>query len=301
MPRKLTVREKNRNRLALEEWAARLSDVPSAVRTKPPTISNSDLCAVYPMGDPHFGMYAWAAEAGEDFDLAIAERITYRAIDELVAAAPPAREAVILELGDFFHSDNSQNRTEASGHALDVDTRWARVLAIGLRAMVYVIKAALRKHARVTVRIVQGNHDTHSSSALALALDAHFRNERRVSIDLSPAPRWYYRFGRVLIGATHGHQCRPKNLPAAMASERSRDWGETEFRYFHFGHVHHKTVTEHPGCITESFRTLAPRDAWHAGQGYSAGRDMQCITYHRKYGERVRHTCPVQLLTARRR
>ena len=247
------------------------------------------------MGDPHFGMYAWAAEAGEDFDLRIAERLTYAAIDRLVASAPPARHALIIELGDFFHSDGNASATTA-GTPVDVDTRWARVLSIGLRAMVYVVKAALRKHERVTVRIVQGNHDTHSSSALALALAAHFRSARRVTIDLSPAPRWYFRFGKTLIGATHGHQCRPKNLPAAMASERARDWGETEFRYFYYGHVHHRNVTEHPGCVTESFRTLAPRDAWHAGQGYSAGRDMQCIVMHKRFGERVRHTCPVAML-----
>ena len=252
------------------------------------------------MGDPHFGMYAWGEECGDDFDLKIAERITYAAIDQLVASAPRAKHALIVELGDFFHADNSQNRTEASGHALDVDTRFARVLQIGLRAMVYVIGATLRKHDRVTVRIVQGNHDTHSSSALALALDAHFRAERRVTIDLSPAPRWYFRFGKTLIGATHGHQCRPKNLPAAMASERARDWGETEFRYFYYGHVHHRNVTEHPGCVTESFRTLAPRDAWHAGQGYSAGRDMTAIVHHRKFGEVERYTCPVSLIGGKR-
>jgi hypothetical protein len=34
---------------------------------------------------------------------------------------------VILNLGDFFHADNELNRTQVSGNALDVDTRYAKV------------------------------------------------------------------------------------------------------------------------------------------------------------------------------
>ena len=253
------------------------------------------------MGDPHFGMYAWGAEAGDDFDLGIAKRLTYAAIDSLVESAPPAKEALIIELGDFFHSDTPHNRTEASGHALDVDTRWARVMQIGLDAMVYVIGAALHKHERVTVRIVQGNHDPQSSYALALALGAYFHQEPRVIIDRSPAPFWFHRFGNVLIGATHGHTCKPDKLPVIMATDRASDWGKTDFRYFYHGHFHHKRVSyEHPGCMVEGFRTLAAKDAWHAGAGYRSGRDMVCIIHHRKYGELERHTWPVAMLKSKR-
>jgi hypothetical protein len=298
LPRRLASKEKFRRQRALEQWAAELCESvePSAHRIKPPTFSNNDLLAVYPMGDPHFGMYAWGLESGEDFDLKIAEKVTYQAIDRLVADAPAAREAIILELGDFFHSDNNSARTEASGHALDVDTRWARVMQIGLRAMVYVIKATLRKHQRVTVRIVQGNHDPHSSVFLATALDAYFRKEKRVRVDLSPAPFWFYRFGKVLIGATHGHTCKPQALPGIMATDRPEDWGATEFRVFHRGHVHHDDEKEYPGCKVQSHETLAAKDAWHAGAGYRSGRSMKCMVYHRKYGERFRVTCPVQMI-----
>lgn len=299
MPRKLTVREKTRNRLGLETWAHRLSEeVKAAPVIRKPRIVDSDLCNIVPIGDPHFGMYSWGDESGHDFDLKIASRQHLSAVSAIFSRVPAARSCVIIILGDFFHSDG-HTATTTAGTPVDVDTRWRRVLGVGLDAVVKTIKTALVKHERVTVRIVQGNHDTRSSDFLALALAAHFRSNRRCKIDLSPAPRWYYRFGKTLVGATHGHQCRPKNLPAAMASERARDWGETEFRYFYFGHVHHKTVLEHPGCVTESFRTLAPRDAWHAGQGYSAGRDMQAIVLHRNFGEVERHTVPVQMIKGR--
>lgn len=303
MSRKANKLQIIRNRLALQNWGEELAKrVEGRYKTqKPPRFCNGDLLAVYPMGDPHFGMYAWAAEAGDDFDLGIAKKITYAAIDSLVASAPPAREALIIELGDFFHADSPANRTEASGHALDVDTRWARVMQIGLDAMVYVIRATLTKHERVTVRIVQGNHDPQSSFALALALGAYFHNEPRVTVDRSPAPFWFYRFGKVLIGATHGHTTKPTNLPQIMATDRAKDWGETDFRYWYHGHFHHKRVSqEHPGCVVEGVRTLAAKDAWHAGAGYRSGRDMQCIIHHKKFGERFRVTCPVAMIEGRK-
>lgn len=277
------------------EWLAKDAHGKSPVISAPRRV-NGDLLAVYPMGDPHFGMYAWAAEAGDDFDLGIADRLTRAAIDRLVDSAPPAETALILELGDFFHADDNKGVTPQSGAQLDVDTRWARVMQIGLRAMIYVIQRAAAKHRKVVVRIKRGNHDPHSSFALALALDAYFHNNERVDVDLSPAVHWYYRFGKVLIGCTHGDTTRIKDLQGVMAADRPQDWGATTQRYWYCGHVHHIEVKEFPGVICEYFRTLAARDAWHTGQGYRAGRDMRCIVHHREFGEIERHRCDVAMI-----
>ena len=264
----------------------------------PPKLVMEDLLTVYPMGDPHFGMYAWGKESGEDFDLDTAEKLTCAAIDRLVASAPPSETALLLELGDFFHADNNSNQTARSGNALDVDTRWARVMQVGRRAMVHIIKRLLEKHKRVIVRIVKGNHDDHSSYALAMMLDAYFDKEPRVEIDLSPAAHWYYKFGKVLIGSTHGDMGKMKDLPGVMAADRAKDWGLTEQRYWYIGHVHHDEVQEYPGVKCESFRTLAAKDAWHAGMGYRAGRDMRCIVHHKDFGEIERHRCDIAMIRA---
>lgn len=263
---------------------------------KPPAHRDSDLLAVYPMGDPHFGMYAWGKETGEPFDLVIAERDLRAAIDRLVACAPDAETALLLELGDFFHADNNTARTPQSGAQLDVDTRWQRVMQVGLRTMIYCIVRLLAKHKNVIVRIVKGNHDPHSSVALALALDAYFTNEKRVEIDLTPNVFWYYRHGKSLIGATHGDTCKPDVLPGVMASDQPEDWGKTEFRYFYHGHIHHDSVKEFPGCMIESFRTLAAKDAWHSSKGYRSGRDMKVIVHHKDFGEVERHRVDIAQL-----
>ena len=264
----------------------------------PPKHVNSDLLVVYPMGDPHFGMYAWKEEAGEDFDSEIANAITTAAVDRLVASAPAAETAIFLPLGDLMHADDTKNRTPQSGNVLDVDTRHRRVMRIATKAMKHAIYRLLEKHKNVIARFVEGNHDPHAAFAISLALAEHFENNPRVKIDLSPALFWYYRFGKVLIGATHGDKAKGRDLLGVMASDRAEDWGQTKFRYFYHGHLHEKGEKELPGLLIEWFRTLAPLDAWAAGQGYRTGRDMYAITMHREFGEIERHRCDIAMISS---
>jgi hypothetical protein len=262
-----------------------------------PTVCNQDLLAVYPIGDPHFGMYAWAEEAGADFDTDIAERITTGAIDRLVAAAPPAHTAILAPLGDVMHADDTKNRTPQSGNVLDVDTRHQRVMLIALRALKHGIYRLLEKHPVVIVRVVRGNHDPHAAFAIGLALAEHFSNNPRVTIDLSPSLFWYFRFGKVLIGLTHGDTAKQNDLLGVMATDRAEDWGQTKHRYWYHGHLHTKGEKEMAGVLIEWFRTLAPRDAWATGAGYRSGRDMYAVIHHREYGEVERHRCDIAMLS----
>jgi hypothetical protein len=283
---------------ALQEFVRHLAEDVRGASPKidAPQFADSDLLAAYPMGDPHFGMYAWGEEAGEDFNLEEAERVTCDAVDRLVATAPPAETGLLLNLGDFFHADNSSNRTPQSGHVLDVDTRHAKVMQVGLRALVYCIKRLLQKHRKVIVRNNPGNHDPNSAFMLALCLSHYFENEPRVTVDMSPSQYWYYRFGKVLIASHHGDGAKMADLPLILATDRAEDWGATLFRYFLVGHIHHKHTKEFPGVTVEAFRTLAARDAWHSGMGYRSGRDMHCIVFHRLFGEIQRSRCDIAML-----
>lgn len=262
---------------------------------KAPKHADKDLMCVYPMGDPHFGMHAWWQDAGEDFDLKIAEKLTKGAVDRLVESAPAAHTALLLNLGDMFHADNQKNQTQ-SGHQLDVDGRWAKVQQVGLQAMIHCVLRLLEKHQKVIVRINRGNHDGHSSYALSLMLSCYFAKEKRVDVDLSPATAYYYQFGKVLIGSTHGDTYKANDMVSIMAADRPKEWGETVHRYWYVGHVHHQDCKEYRGGVVEYFRTLAARDAWHAGQGYRAGRDMRLIVLHKEHGEIERHRCDVAML-----
>lgn len=257
-------------------------------RVRAPRSTDRDLLCVYPMGDPHIGMFAWAKETGADFDLRIAERNLVDAVDHLVALAPPSREALVINLGDLVHADGKDNATTA-GTGLDVDTRWSKVVGVALRAMVRCIDRALERHKIVHVVSKPGNHDEHTGLVLALCLQMYYANNPRVRVDTTPDVFSYHRFGSVLLGVAHGDACKPDQLPSIMACDRKEDWGATEHRHWLCGHVHHDTLKEYAGCTVETFRTLAPRDAWHHRSGYRSGQDLKLLVYHRKYGEIMRH------------
>jgi len=263
---------------------------------KAPLASMDDLLVVYPFGDPHVGLYSWSKETGDDFDLSIARRLTLGAVDRLVQSVPPAKTAILLPLGDVFHMDDQSNQTPAHKHQLDADGRFVKVLEVGIQTFRHAVLRALEKHEHVIVRFVSGNHDPHAIWALAFTIAAYFDKEPRVTVDLSPPKFWYYRFGKVLIGATHGDTVKHDKLLGVMASDRPEDWGQTKHRYWYTGHVHNQTVTELQGVTCESFRTLAAKDAYASGHGYRAGRDMRAIIHHKDWGEIERHRCDVGML-----
>jgi hypothetical protein len=260
-----------------------------------PAVSDIDTMTLYPWADWHMGLYTWREETGANWDLKIAENVIGSHFDELVRRSPPSRVGVILGGGDLIHADNSENRTARSGNALDVDGRFPKVIQTTCRLTVRCIDAALGKHQQVIVRILPGNHDPHASVAIAYFLMAWYRNEPRVQVDIDPSLFWWFRFGKVMLGATHGDNVKIKDMPMLMAHRMAEDWGVTKFRYVHGFHIHHKTVlaTEGLGCICETHQTPAPQDAWHFGAGFLSGRSLKSITYHQEYGEISRSTLAI--------
>lgn len=266
--------------------------IKSREKSKSPNLKNSssDMLSVYPMGDPHVGMLTWKEETGLNFNLRIAESDLNTAIQYLVEQGEPTDEALIVNLGDFFHTDNSSNQTLRHKNKLDVDGRWPKLLRVGLSCMISSIEVALTKHQKVYVVNEIGNHDDHSSIFLAVAVDAFYHDEPRVVVDLSPAKFHWHTFGKNLIGITHGDTVKPNALEAIMACDKPEEWGASEHRYWYTGHIHHQSKWEFRGCTVESFRTLAPKDAWHHSQGYRARSDMTKILLHKEHGEVFRAT-----------
>ena len=261
-----------------------------------PAYADSDLLTVVPLGDPHFGMMSWAAETGENFDLEIAERITVNAVDRLTEMLPSTETALLLNLGDYFHADNGSNRTPRSGVQLDVDGRFQKIASVGFRAMIRCIDRLLIKHKKVIVRNNRGNHDPHQAAMLTIAVDAYYHNEPRVDVETSPSGFYYLRFGKNLIGSTHGDGAKLGSLSEIMAHDRPQDWAKTAFRVWHCGHFHHNQSKEQIGCTIETHRTLAATDAWHSYQGYRSGRDLKGIVYHKDFGEMSRVRCGVEMI-----
>lgn len=254
-----------------------------------PKSTQKDIITIYPMGDPHIGMYAWSGETGEDFDCDIAEKNLREAMQYLVGKSPESETAVILNLGDFFHGDNSSNTT-TKGTAVDIDSRWGRVYQIGMTLMIDCVNLALEKHKKVIVRNNIGNHDKHTSQALSIAMQHIFSNNPRVEIADASNPFFMHEFGKNLIFSTHGDGLKPKQAQGFVSNAYSDIWGRTEHRLALFGHFHHEDRKEENGLIVEIFNTLAASDAWHHASGYRSKRNMKSIVLHKEEGEVERYT-----------
>lgn len=274
--------------LEVAEWlkSAFNDYAPCAVPVPAPAAPASDLLTLLPCNDWHIGMFGWNKEVGNDWDLKIAEDTIGRAVEDTLARSPASGHCIVLGGGDLLHADNSENKTAKSGNVLQVDGRYQKVVGVATKLMVRTMDAALRQHQRVTLRILPGNHDEHSAVAVAYFLAAWYRNEPRVTVDLDPSLFFWFRFGNVLLGATHGHTVKAKDMAGIMAHRRAADWGETKHRFVHCFHVHHREVlaTEGKGVITEVHQAPIPQDAWHFGAGFLSGRSIKAITYHNRFG-----------------
>lgn len=261
---------------------------PAAKPAKAPATAAADLLTLLPCNDWHINMSAWGKQVGTSWDLKIAEPTIGKAVVDTIERSPSSAECILLGGGDLMHINGKANTT-ANGTPQDTDSRYQKGVEVLGRLMVKTADAALRRHQHVTVRILKGNHDEDSSIAIAYFLLAWYRNEPRITVDVDPSDYFWFRFGQVMLGATHGHQTSNHiaKMPGIMAHRRATDWGASKFRYVHGFHLHHsaKIATEGNGVVCEVHQAPIPQDAWHFGSGFLSGRSLQAITYHKDFGE----------------
>lgn len=268
-------------RAALDGFVpAPLSEAPSA--------TEADLATVYILADLHIGLLSWHRETTRDWDLKIAQDTIKESVSRLISTTPKSAQGVILGLGDLLHSDSKRNETTA-GTRVDVDGRYPKSLRVATDLILHTVSLALQKHDTVLVRILPGNHDEQSAIAVSLALSMFYANEPRVTVDDNPGRFWWWSWGSVLLGATHGDKARMADLPLIMASRNAEAWGRSKHRHLYTGHIHTQTGIEKSGVTVESFQTPVAADAWHTEMGYGAGRSMTAITHHRVRGEILRN------------
>ena len=225
----------------IEDLLAGMIDTLPAAEPKPCEMQAEDLLYVVPIGDAHFGSYAWEGETGERYDLDIAKERHRGGVDALIDAAPACKKIVLINLGDFFDSNCSKNRTPRSGNVMDPSGTYNEILEAACQTTVYMIDRALEKGEEVEYAGLEGNHDPEASAALCAFVFAWYRNEPRVTCNLRPHIYWYLKWGKNLLGAHHGHGCKPGDLPGVMAVDCRADWGSVEHCHWLIGHFHHRS------------------------------------------------------------
>lgn len=251
--------------------------------------ADGNLHNVIPVADGHFGVHAWGAETGHDYDLKIAKRLHDEAFGDLLARMPRAKTGLLIGMGDQLHANGIRPATPASGNLLDVDSRYPKALSVVTKWFRDSAVAMLDTHEHLTVKILKGNHDEDASVAIQMALAMYFEDEPRVTVDESPDYWYYHRFGNCFNAYHHGHQIKPIDMPIHVADRRKKDWGECEFVGVFHGHFHRAGLTMVGQTPVECLPTLTAADAYSAPR-YTNRRGMIGITYHRERGEHSRHS-----------
>jgi hypothetical protein len=268
--------------------AAMCEELEPVAAIKAPRSVTTELATLYTMTDCHVGMLAWDKEAGEDWDLVIAERCLTETLLRMIAAAPESAVGILNQLGDFMHFDSLTPMTPTSHHILDADSRYQKVVQVAVRILRRVIDAMLAKHRSVHIEMKEGNHDPSGSVWLRVMFTHLYEKNDRVNINLSPNPYTIYVHGKTMLGFYHGHLVKLDMLPQLYAAQFPKEWGVTEHRYIHTGHKHHVEEKEHPGVKVIQHPTLAAPDAYAARGGWLSKRQATSMTYHKELGEIAR-------------
>ena len=258
-------------------------------RVKPvlvPRVCAPDLLNLYVITDFHLGALAWGEETrGDDWDTDIAEDLLVRWFGAAIAQSPPASVGVFAQLGDLLHYDSLSAVTPTSGHILDADTRYQKLIRVVIRALRRVIAMLLQKHERVVLIMAEGNHDMASSAWLREVFSTFYESEPRITVDTSPDPYYCVEHGQTALFFHHGHLKKFEGVDKVFTAKFRDVFGRTKHAFGHLGHYHHKRELESPLMVLRQHRTLAASDAYASRGGWMSGREAQVITYSAQHGE----------------
>ena len=262
----------------------------------PETTSDDTLLNTFIANDLHLGALVSASETGQSTDLEHGLAQAKRAIDHLVSSAPPAKYALIADLGDITEAAGYSPLTNKGGHILDVSSRYPDVLRAAYELFAYFINLALLKHQTVYFYNVGGNHDENSALAIREIMRVMFQNNPRVVIEDRPTDIKYHQHGKTLLQFFHGDKMKMRDAGEVMAFDCADIFSQTEHRYGLCGHIHKDSVVDGRLARIESFRTLTVMNNWAKGMGFRSGvGTMKLLTYSSEHGEVARTTYNVNM------
>lgn len=250
-----------------------------------PSAKRQDLLNFYGVTDAHFGALSWREETGADYDIKIAEQLLTDWFAAAIELSPPAATAVLGQMGDLAHYDGMESKTPASGHILDADSRFQRVVRSIIRTMRRVINMLLEKHDRVHIIMADANHDPASGAWLREMFAAFYDDEPRITVDSSASTYYVYEHGKTSLFVHHGHKRNVGNVDSVFAGRFRDIYGRTKFSYAHLGHLHSDELKTTNLMKVERHETLAAPDAYAANGGWLSGRSAKVITYSSEFGE----------------
>src|SRR5690606_5468005 len=96
-------------------------------------------------------------------------------------------EILVPQLGDIFHMDNYQRQT-TSGTQVTSSGDYKNMFDEGIDLMIWFLQE-LSTISKIELINIQGNHDKISSYTLGKVLEAYFKENENIKLDVSHAVR----------------------------------------------------------------------------------------------------------------
>ena len=228
---------------------------------------------VVSIADLHLGLYSTYEVNGNDYNLDIAEKIFFEAVNKIIKKVENKNiEEILFIVGnDFLNTDNLSNTTTA-GTPQDSGSYWFELVDKAIELIITATNEFL-KIAPVKIYNIVSNHDIHSMYGIMKVLEATYKNRPDVFVDTSALPRKYYHFGKSVIGMSHDLR---KNMGLEIFTTEAQEyWSSCNNFYFLLAHLHTAMIYEPQGKL-EIHRspTISGYSRWSNGKGFVSNKRM---------------------------
>lgn len=244
---------------------------------------------VLDIADLHIGKLASEFESSSAYNHVIAVNRAKEGVQGILDKSSGFNiDKIAFVIGnDVLHVDTPKNTT-TSGTSQDTSCNWYD--AFHMARMLYVdVIETLMQVADVHIVYNPSNHDYMSGFMLADSIKSWFRLSKNVTFDASISHRKYFKYGKNLIGTTHGDGAKQSNLPQLMSIEAKKEWAECDHYYWYTHHLHHKTAKDYMNVTVETLRSPSGTDSWHHQKGYEhSPKAVEGFIHHKEQGQVAR-------------
>jgi len=230
--------------------------------------NKSEESLVLGLSDLHFGESATGDYmfSGKDWGIDDAHNTVIRYVEEINSFIKKRKSGFnrcdLAVLGDLVHGITGMTD---KGTILEAHPKGSKQFTYALNSLIIFFNNLLEKFNEINVTSVGGNHDNFADFALMTCLESHYRNESRISFNVSSC-RWaHFKVDDNLFLIEHGYSHRYKSkVPSAHASRenyinnlilKKPEMRNAKNKYFIMGDRHHVEIKEYSNFEFFQFST----------------------------------------------
>lgn len=178
-------------------------------------------------------------------------------------------KVVIMNAGDFFHSDDMFSSRTIAGTVLET-VDMVRAVNDAKAFMDVVFKSALENASEIEYQYVAGNHSSFEYFFNEYLIVKYPKAHIAQHNELSTA----FMLDNVLIALAHGHKIKKNNLSQVISFEHRELWGKASEVHCFTGHYHQLESQSLNGVIVHQLGTPKKADTYERQNGWVASRKL---------------------------